>query len=328
MSDAVEAKFSFWRPVIQISVMVTVIVSTILTIFAWPVATATPKDIPLGVASTFDGVTAELQTQFDAQQPGAFKLVEYKTVEAAKAAIAQREVYGAIVVDENPQMLIATGASPAMAQLLNNLGNQLGQQLTIGSGGQAIVFQLEDLAPLGDKDPRGLGLSAGSLPLVIAGIVVGILGSMRLRNKGQKFAVAGIASVLAASAMVAILNLWLGSLQGNYFLEVAAVALGIAAVSLTLMGLSELIGRAGLLLGIGLFFIIGNPLAGVALPVEFYPAGLGALGQYLPLGAEVNLLRRISYFPEASTTTQWVTMLAWLGLGALLVLISRDKKRV
>jgi hypothetical protein len=307
--------------------MVTVIVSTILTIFAWPVATATPKDIPLGVQSPFDGVTAELQTQFDAQQPGTFKLVEYKTMEAAQAGIAQREVYGVIVVDQNPKMLVASGASPVMAQLLNNLANQLGQQLTAGSGGQAVVFQLEDLAPLGDKDARGLGLSAGSLPLVIAGIVVGILGTMRLRKIGQKFAVAGIAAVLAASSMVAILNLWLGSLQGNYFIEVAVVALGIAAVSLTIMGLAGLIGRAGMLAGIGLFFIIGNPLSGVALPTEFYPAGLGTFGQYLPLGAEVNLLRRISYFPEASTTTQWLTMLAWLGVGALLVLLSRNKKQ-
>jgi hypothetical protein len=326
MSESTSEKRAFWAPVIQISVMVTVIVSTILTIFAWPLANAAPKDIPIGVSSPVANMTAGLQGQFDQVQPGAFKFINYKDIAAAKKAIAQREVYGAIVLDANPQVLLATGASPAMAQLLTNISVELGNQLTQANGGHALVFTANDLAPLGTKDPRGLGLSAGSLPLIIAGIVVGILGSMRLRKRSQKFAVAGIAGVLASLAIVAILNLWLGSLQGNYFLESLVVALGIAAVSLTVMGGAALGKRAGMLSVVGLFFIIGNPLSGVALPAELYPYGLGTFGQYLPLGAEVNLLRRISYFPEASTSTQWLTLVGWLVVGVALVSLSGLKK--
>jgi hypothetical protein len=223
-------------------------------------------------------------------------------------------------------MLIATGASPAMAQLLTTVSVELGAQFTAASGVNAMSFAIEDLAPLGDKDPRGLGLSAGSLPLIIAGIVVGLLGSMRLRRTSQKFLVAGLAGTLAAFSIVAILNLWLGSLQGNYFIEVGVVALGIAAVSLTVMGAAALAGRVGLLSVIGLFFIVGNPLGGVALPQELYPSFLGTLGQYLPLGAEVNLLRRVSYFPEASTISQWATLVAWLAVGVLLLVLAPERK--
>jgi hypothetical protein len=319
-------KSNFLRPVIQISVMVTVIVSTILTIFAWPVATATPKNIPVGITSTVPNLAQGVQTQFDQQQPGAFKFIEYKDLAAAKKAIAHREVYGALVLTDTPQMLIASGASPAMAQLLTNISVELGAQITVANGVSAISFAIEDLAPLGDKDPRGLGLSAGSLPLIVAGIVVGLLGSMRLRRTSQKFLVAGLAGTLASFSIVSILNLWLGSLQGNYLLEVLVVALGIAAVSLTVMGAAALAGRVGLLSVIGLFFIIGNPLGGVALPQELYPSFLGTLGQYLPLGAEVNLLRRISYFPEASMVTQWATLGAWLAVGVLLLVIAPARK--
>ncbi len=326
MSESTSEKRAFWAPVIQISVMVTVIVSTILTIFAWPVATATPKDVPIGVTSPVPNVASGLQGQFDSVQKGSFKFIEYKDIAAAKKAVERREVYGAIVLDSNPEIMIATGASPAMAQLITNIGTELGNQLTKANGGSAFVFKVTDLASVGTKDPRGLGLSAGSLPLIIAGIVVGILGSLRLRKRSQKFAVAGIAGLLAASSIVAILNLWLGSLAGNYFLEVLVVALGIAAVSLTVMGAAGLAKRAGLLAVIGLFFIIGNPLAGVALPVEFYPTGFGIFGQYLPLGAEVNLLRRISYFPQADTTMQWVTLSAWLVVGIALVVLSGLRK--
>jgi len=319
-------KANFLRPVIQISVMVTVIVSTILTIFAWPVATATPKNIPVGITSTVANLAQGVQAQFDQQKPGAFKFIEYKDLAAAKAAIAHREVYGALVLTEEPQMLIASGASPAMAQLLTNISVQLGAQITAANGVSAINFAIEDLAPLGTKDPRGAGLAAGSLPLIIAGIVVGLLGSMRLRKTSQKFLVAGLAATLASFSIVSILNLWLGSLQGNYFLEVAVVALSIAAVSLVVMGAAALAGRVGLLLIIGLFFIIGNPIAGVSMPVELYPTGFGTFGQYLPLGAEIHLLRSISYFPEASTVTQWATLGGWFALGVLLLVIAPERK--
>jgi len=326
MSEETTNKGSVWAPVLQISIMVTVIVSTILTIFAWPLANAAPHNVPIGVTSPVANIKSGLQAQFDKVEPGAFKFIEYKDLAAAKSGIAHREVYGAIVLDSKPQVLLATGASPAMAQLLTNISVQLGTQLTQANGGHQFTFAVNDLAPLGTKDPRGLGLNAGSLPLIVAGIVVGILGSMRLSKRSQKFAVAGIAGVLASLSIVAILNLWLGSLKGNYFLEVLVVALGIAAVSLTVMGGAGLAKRAGLLAVIGIFFIVGNPLAGVALPEELYPSGLGVFGQYLPLGAEVNLLRRISYFPEASTLTQWLTLVAWLVVGAALVYFSGLRK--
>jgi len=319
-------KASFLKPVIQIAVMVTVIVSAILTIFAWPVATATPKNIPVGITSTIPNLAQGVQTQFDQQQPGAFKFIEYQDLASVKRAIAHREVYGALVLSETPQMLIASGASPAIAQLLTNISVELGAQITALNGGSTFSFAVEDQAPLGTKDPRGAGLAAGSLPLIIAGIVVGLLGSMRLRRTSQKFLVAGLAATLASFSIVSILNLWLGSLQGHYFLEVAVVALSIAAVSLTVMGAAALAGRVGLLLIIGLFFIVGNPIAGVSLPVEMYPTGFGAFGQYLPLGAEIHLLRSVSYFPEASTVTQWATLGGWLALGVLLLVIAPERK--
>jgi hypothetical protein len=89
------------------------------------------------------------------------------------------------------------------------------------------------------------------------------------------------------------------------------------------MGATALAGRAGMLTTIGLFFIIGNPLSGVALAPELYPGGLGAFGQLLPLGAEVNLLRRISFFNFADTSAQWATLLVWLFIGAALLLLAK-----
>jgi len=38
------------------------------------------------------------------------------------------------------------------------------------------------------------------------------------------------------------------------------------------------------------------------------------------------LLRRISYFPEASTVTQWAVMGTWLAVGVLLVMLASMRK--
>ena len=315
-----------WAPVIKIALMVTVIVSVILTVFAWPVVSATPKNLQVGITSTVAGLADGIQEEFDRQRPGVFNFVDYPDLAAAKKAVQKREVYGALVLTETPTMLIASGASPVVAQLLTNLSIELGSQITASYGIEDINFVVEDLAPLGTKDPRGAGLAAGSLPLIIAGIVVGLLGSMRLKRTRQKLAVSAIAGVTVGLAMVSILNLWLGSLQGNFFVEVLVVGLGVAAVATTVMGASALFGRGGLLGVVGLFFIIGNPLSAVGVPTEFYPGSLGLFGQYLPLGAELQLLRSVSYFPEASTVNQWLTLGAWLIVGILLLALARKIK--
>ena len=314
---------SLWRPVAVIAATVTVVVSVILTVFAWPLATSNPHDLPIGIVSPSTQFTQSLEGELNKAEPGAFKFTEYKTKDLASNAILERQIYGAIVVSNSPEVLVASGANATVAQLLNNISVQLSEQLTASQGIKALVIPVSDLAPLTSRDPRGLGLNAGSLPLVIAGLVVGILGSIRLRRTRQKFAVAALAGITASLAIVAILNLWLGSLAGNFWLESLVVAVSIAAVATSVMGATALAGRAGMLTTIGLFFIIGNPLSGVALAPELYPGGLGAFGQLLPLGAEVNLLRRISFFNFADTSAQWGTLIAWLIIGTGMLLLAK-----
>jgi hypothetical protein len=139
-TPAATPAMKFMAPVVQISVMVTVIVSVILTIFAWPVATASPKNIPVGVTAAQAGLVQGVKAQFEQQQPGVFNFIEYKDLEAAKTAIAKREVYGALVLTQTPQMLVASGASPAMTQILTSMSVQLGAQLTAANGIQVINF--------------------------------------------------------------------------------------------------------------------------------------------------------------------------------------------
>ena len=103
------------RALIAIVAVPVILALTILT-FAWPAANLGPRDLPLGVAGPA-GMTAAVEDRL-AEHAGAFDVHRYADEGAARDAIEDREVYGAIVAGpEGPTGLVASGASPLVAGL-------------------------------------------------------------------------------------------------------------------------------------------------------------------------------------------------------------------
>src|SRR4030095_2134976 len=97
---------------------------------------------------------------------------------SARAAIADRDVYGAIVVaSDGTTVLTASAASPLVAQLLQ----QAASALPVGGGSgegtppAAGAVRVVDVVPADPDDPRGAALAASVLPLVLAGMAAGVL---------------------------------------------------------------------------------------------------------------------------------------------------------
>ena len=118
---------------------------------------------------------------------------------------------------------------------------------------------------------------------------------------------------------------WFQYLQDNFWLNALAIGLATAATAAFVVGLDALMGRAGLGLASAITLLIGNPLSGAAVPWQFLAEPWGAIGQHLVPGASNSLIRLLSYFPDADTTTQWATLTAWavggvalIGVGSLL----------
>ena len=77
-------------------VIVPVVVAMVLTLFAWPSAKLEPRDLPVGVAGPAAAV-GQLEQQLGANPEGAFDVQRYANEAEARAAIEDREVYGAFV---------------------------------------------------------------------------------------------------------------------------------------------------------------------------------------------------------------------------------------
>ena len=103
------------------------------------------------------------------------------------------------------------------------------------------------------------------------------------------------------------------------------MGLGIAATASVIVGLSSLLGRAGLAIGAVLTMFIGNPISALQSPKEFILAPFGEIGQWLVPGLSGTLLRDLSYFPEANIAGQIWALIGWVILGAVLTILGHHK---
>jgi hypothetical protein len=110
--------------------VVPLVVAIVLTLFAWPLAKLGPRDLPIGVGGT-PAATAPIEQSLAAQD-GAFDIHHYADKTAAREAIADRDVYGAFVAAPGgSKMLIASAASPAVAQMLTHAASESGTPVQI-----------------------------------------------------------------------------------------------------------------------------------------------------------------------------------------------------
>ena len=107
-----------------------------------------------------------------------------------------------------------------------------------------------DVVPLADTDPRGTGLTAAMFPLVIGGMLGGIAISLRVIGAMRRVAAVLAYSVATGLLLTGILQGWFGALQGDYWLNSAAIALAVAAIAAPITGFVALMGRAGIGVGV------------------------------------------------------------------------------
>lgn len=337
-----------WRFAVAFGLIGAVLVAVLVTAFIWPAATSSPKNLPVGISGPADRVDA-VKTQLATQSPSPLDLVAVDSRDDAINRIKHREIYGAILL-EGPEVMIASAASPAAAQALRGVATELqsqvdatvqaaltaqlkaiGEALAAGrqptlppagqAGGAAPKVTVTDVVPLADNDPTGAGIAAAAFPLTLGGMLGGILLSLLIAGAIRRL-VGLVAFGVAAGALGAlVLQTWFGLLQGDWWLNALALGLGMSATAAFIIGMNALLGRVGLGIAAVVTVLFANPLSAAAIPVQFLPEPWGQIGQYFVPGAASNLLRSLSYFPDAATAMQWTILVCWLAGGVILTLI-------
>ncbi|MGW4716809.1 hypothetical protein [Nocardia sp. NPDC004260] len=294
----------------------TLLQALMLVAFAWPAAHIAPRDLPLAVtgpqAAMVTGKLAE-------HSPGAFEISTPADEAAARAAIRNREVYGAIVTgDGPPRMLVASGASAVVAQQLTQIGQQL-------SGAPAVA--VEDVVAADSDDPRGAAFGAMVLPLVMSGIAAGVLLALLVPSIGGK--VLGLVTFGVAGGLLgmAIIHGWLSVVPGSYPVLAAVGGLVSFAVAGAVVGLGAVLGRAGIGIAALTMLLVGNPFSAATSAPELLPQPWGAVGQWLPPGAAASLLRSVAFFGGIGASRPLLVLLIWSAVAFALLAVAAVRGR-
>ena len=280
-------------------VVIVAVSALALASFTWPAGRLAPRDVPVGIVGPAP-----------APLPDGYDVHRYVSTADARAAIADRTIYGAVSART---LFIATAASPAVAATLREAAPGL---------------DVVDVVPAPAGDPRTVTLSSLTLPLMLVGIVSAILAMLTATTVRRRLAILATGAMGAGVFGALYTHTWLDALPGSWPAIGAAVALVVLAVSATVTGLASHLGRPGIGLGAVLMMLVGNPWSGITSAPELLPAPAGAIGQLLPAGAGGNLLRSVAFFDGRGGTEHVVVLGAWVAVGLTLVATAAARRRV
>lgn len=273
-----------------------------------------PRELPIAAV----GTPATAQT-VETEAPGELSVRAVRDRAAARQEIAERDVYGAVVLGEQGvrELLIASAANNGVANFLRR---------TLGRATPDGVPRITDVRPLPEDDATGIDIALLLQVLLIGGSIA-VVGIGRLLPRFEGDPRRGVLPVTFLAAYAVMFGFALTLIAAAFgvgtdasFLDrVLAMALISAGVAGSTAALVALIGSAGSAVAGVLYFILGAQISGAGTAPEFLPPFWSDLGHYLPGGAGTSLLRDVFYFPEASTSDPIAILAAYAGAGLLVL---------
>ncbi|MET8586929.1 ABC transporter permease [Streptomyces collinus] len=336
------------------------VITAAVLAFAWPAGRISPREVPVGIVGTGPASQHAVEALTRAK-PGAFDLHLYAHRQAALSAIKNRDVYGAFVISgRSITVLKATAASPSVAQLLTDVGQQLADKATqqiarqeavdthsrtrahkqaaatsdaaqqkaarqesAGADSSAqILVKAIDVVPLAAEDPRGVVFSSSVFPLTICGILIGafVTTARGLAQPRQRVLTLLVACAVSGLGVYLVAQGFLGALPHHPVATWAILSLDLLSISATAAGVVRLLGPGGLGLSAVGMVFVGNAFSGATSAPEMLPQGVDHVGQWLPPGAGASLLRDTTYFDGNSGAGHLAVLALWSVCGLTAVL--------
>ena len=311
--------------ILAASIVVPLLVSTLLYIFAWPGHNTRPNGLPVGFVtnSTLESRLPRLLNQI---QENGFDARFYPDEAAARSAIQKREIYGALLIDptrpEDYTLLTASAGSPTVAGLLTGIGNSLGGLLSAAGFKNP---KLNDVVAATTDDPRQAGLLGSALPLVISGALTAAILVFGLRRSSERLLALTLIALVTGFAITAVWQFAFGTLAGNYLSNALVASLTIGAIGSFVAGLGAVIGVRGIGIGAVTMLLISNPLSAIGSSPRLLPWIWGDIGQWLPLGAFGTLIRSVAFFNGEGGGQALLVLSLWLLVGIALVWVGSSR---
>ena len=275
-----------------------------------------PHDVKVGLAGP-PPVVQQISTAFASNAPGAFQFTTYASEDAARAAIDDRSVDGALVVSSGgPRLIVAGAAGDAVTGVITgaftNVFKAQGQTLSV-----------ETVHPFVSVDPHGLILFFVVLAVVVSTLVAQAGFGLRSQSGlGLRLVVVVVYAVLAALVGMGMARWIAGDYGSGFWVATALVALGSAAVGAVVAGSARLLGAPGVVLAAIIVVLLdlvssGGPLGSNLLP-DFYRW----LAPGMPVAQLYSAMRSALYFDNGGIGMPIAVLGAWLAGGIVLMVLA------
>ena len=268
-------------------------------------------DLPFGAVGSSPVLTA-------AEKTISLKVTRYPNEQAAKTAIDQAQIWGALITSGTSTTLIVVPSISDLAPL--DLAVRF--EAAAKSAGQKLTVQQYAPVPLPKKDPFGLVQGLMLIPLLIGGYMSATLLMAVTGKAAGRWRVVQLAGFAIVGGLVVdlVVCLWLqGYASSKFWIVWPICSLIIAAVAFVAAILQKLIGAAGTLLTVIVVILFGNPSSGGATGAPYLPAFWRDIGPYLPPRNGYILLHYTIYFNGHGTTQALTVLLIYLGIGAVIL---------
>ncbi|MFD6903592.1 DUF3533 domain-containing protein [Streptomyces sp. NPDC060077] len=285
-----------------------------------------PRNLPLAVVAPGQA-QARLVAELNSLPGEPLDARAADSASEARAMVLDRRVDAALLAGPGggpDRLLVATAGGPAAVQAL--------QAVFAKTGGGSVV--VDDLRPPSPSDGRALA----GFYLVLGVVVGGYLASAALsasygarpaspnRTSVRLLALAAL-SVVSGLGGAVVVDPVFHALPGHFGALWGIATLITFAAAAAGMAFQVLLGTPGIALSVLLFVVLGNPSAGGVYPTTLLPPFWAAIGQALPNGAGVTLVRNYSYFGGHQTSTAWWVLSAWAAGGVLISSLASLRRR-
>ena len=252
------------------------------------------------------------------QKNMSLKITKYPDEAAAKGAIDQAKVYGALIpaASASTLLIVPTASDLAPYDLtvhFEKAAKATGQKLTVTSYAPK---------PLPAGDTSGIVLSLLLVPLLVGGYLSATMLRAATGAPTQRFR----GMVLLGFAVVAglLVNLiagpWLNSYPTDKFWIVWPILVLITmTVALFAVVMHRLIGGAGTLVTVIVIILFGKPASGGSFGPPYLPDFWRTIGPFLPPRNALVLLKNTIYFNGNGIAQALIFLLAWLVVFAVIV---------
>src|SRR5438128_6803991 len=258
-----------------------------------------------------------MSTGFASNAPGAFAFTNYSSEDAARAAIDDRSVDGALVLTAaGPRLIVAGAAGDAVTGVITG-------PFSSSLQAEGRTPAVESVHPFGSVDPHGLILFFVVLAVVVSTLVAQAGFGLRSSSGfGLRLIVVVVYAVLAALVGMGMAWLIAGDYGSGFWVATALVALGSAAVGAVVAGSARLLGAPGVVLAAIIVVLLdlvssGGPLGSNLLP-DFYRW----LAPGMPVAQLYSAMRSPLYFDNRGIGIPVAVLSAWLAGGLLLMALA------